>query len=239
MEVATRTVEHRHGDVALQGVVVCEVGAGRSRPGVLVVHGIEGPSEMQVDFARKLAEQGYAAFAVDLFGTSAVADDAQRCEQLMAEFLQDRAALQNRLLRVLEVARTLPEVDPTRVGAVGFCFGGLCVLDLDRAGADLRGVASFHGLLTPPRTAGRSTINSQVIVFHGWDDPFASPEDVVALGRELSDAGADWQVCAYGGAMHAFMAPTADNPEAGIAYDAVIARRAWDAMTTFLAEALS
>lgn len=239
MEIATRTVEYGHGDVTLQGVVACEADAGESRPGVLVVHGIEGPGEMQVDFARMLAEQGYAAFAVDLFGTSAAADDAPRCEQLMAEFLQDRAALHERLFRVLEVARTLPEVDPTRVGAVGFCFGGLCVLDLARAGADLRGVASFHGLLTPPDTAGRSTISSRVIVFHGWDDPFAHPEDVVALGRELSDAGADWQVCAYGGAMHAFMAPTANSPQAGVAYDAVTARRAWDTMTTFLAEALS
>ena len=239
MDTATRTVEYRHGDVALQGVVACEAAAGTSRPAVLVVHGIEGPSEMQVDFARRLAEQGYAAFAVDLFGTSAPAGHAQRCEQLMAEFLQDRADLQDRLLRVLEVARTLPEVDPTRVGAIGFCFGGLCVLDLARAGADLRGVASFHGLLIPPGTAGRSTITSRVIVFHGWDDPFAVPEDVVALGRELSDAGADWQVCAYGGAMHVFMAPTAINPEAGVAYDPVTARRAWGTMTTFLAEALS
>lgn len=238
MGIATRAVEYRHGNVALQGVVACETG-GETRPAVLVVHGIEGPSEMQVDFARRLAEQGYAAFAADLFGTSAAAGDTQRCEQLMAEFLQDRAALQDRLLRVLDVTRRLSEADPTRVGAVGFCFGGLCVLDLARAGAGLRAVASFHGLLTAPDTASRSMTNSRVIVFHGWDDPFAPPEDVVAVGRELSDAGADWQICAYGGAMHAFMAPTANTPEDGVAYDEVTARRAWGTMTTFLAEALA
>lgn len=214
MAIETRRVEYRDRDAALEGVVASDEHAATNRPAVLVVHGIEGPGETQRDFARQLAEDGYAAFAVDLFGTSSAAGDAQRCQQLMSEFLHDRAALQNRLLRVLDVARTLPEVDPTRIGAVGFCFGGLCVLDLARAGADLRGAASFHGLLTPPA-------------------------DVVALARELTEAGADWQICAYGGAMHAFMAPSANDPESGIAHDHVTARRAWGTLTTFLAEALT
>jgi dienelactone hydrolase len=144
----------------------------------------------------------------------------------MTESMQDRDRLKSRMLHVLDLVRTLPEVDADRVAAAGLCFGGLCVLDLARSGADIRGAASFHGVLTPPDHATRSAISAKVIVFHGWDDPFAPPEDVVALGLELSEAGADWQIHAYGNAMHAFMAPTTNNPEAGIMYSEVAARRA-------------
>jgi dienelactone hydrolase len=222
--------------VALDGVLVSEEGP--ARPVVLVIHGMEGRSDAQVDFAKRLTEWGYLAFAVDLFGVNATAAGLERCSELMRAYLDDRAALRDRLLHVLAVARSLPGVDPDRVAAVGFCFGGLCVLDLARSGADVRGVASFHGVLTA-LAATTEKITSKVIVFHGWDDPFAPPEDVVALGRELTERGADWQIHAYGNTMHAFMAAMADNPEAGIQYNETSARRAWESLRTYLAEALA
>lgn len=228
----TRRVAYEHDGAALEGVLAVE--SDGPRPTVLVCHGMEGRSEAQVDFARSLAGWGYAGFAADLFGPLPSPD---RGGELMAAYMADRAALRERLLRVLSVARSLPEVDETRVAAIGFCFGGLCVLDLARGGADVRGVASFHGVLTPPPVT--ASITAKVIVFHGWDDPYAPPEDVTALGRELTGAGADWQIHAYGNTMHSFMATTADNPAGGVQYNEVSARRAWNSLRTFLAESFA
>ena len=134
----------------------------------------------------------------------------------MSGYLEDRAALAKQLTRVFETLAGAPQVDPTRVAAIGFCFGGLCVLDLARAGHRVAGVASFHGLLTAPSPDGGREVTAKVLVFHGWDDPHAPPEHVVALGRKLSGRNVDWQLHAYGNTMHAFMAPWADDPERGI-----------------------
>jgi dienelactone hydrolase len=239
-EIIVQHIPYEHDGVALDGVLVADEGqeADHRRPVVLVFHGMEGRSDAQVDFARRLTEWGYPAFAVDLFGVDATAAGLDRCAELMAAYLEDRAALRDRLLHVLAVARSLPGVDAARVAAIGFCFGGLCVLDIARSGADVRAVASFHGVLTPPPDATEE-ITSKVIVFHGWDDPFAPPEDVVGLGRELTGRGADWQIHAYGNTMHSFMAPTADNPDAGIQYNETAARRAWESLRTYLAEAMA
>ena len=120
--------------------------------------------------------------------------------------------------------------------AVAFCFGGLCALDLARTGAHIKGAASFHGLLTPPGNLGGRPIRAKVIVFHGWDDPMAPPNQVEALGRELTEGGADWQVHAYGGTVHGFTNPKAADPEKGILYNPVAAARAWRALDGFLEE---
>jgi dienelactone hydrolase len=145
--------------------------------------------------------------------------------------------LRARLLETASVARSLPEVDTDKLAAIGFCFGGLCVLDLARSGLDIRAVASFHGTLGRPEPMPIEPIEAKVIVFHGWDDPIAPPTDLVALGRELSEAHADWQIHAYGGTMHAFMAVGANRPEAGIQYNARSAKRAWGSLVSFLSEA--
>ena len=238
MAVRKRTVAYEHEGVALDGLLAVDDAGSGPCPTVLVVHGIEGRSGAQEGFARRLTEWGYAGFSVDLFGIG-VDGDIGRGERLMTEMLQDRDLVRRRMLHVLDLVRDLPEVDSDRVAAVGFCFGGLCVLDLARSGAEVRGVASFHGVLTPPEDGVRNEIRAMVTAFHGWDDPFAPPEHVVALGKELTEAGADWQVHAYGNAMHAFMAPTANNPEAGIMYSERAARRAWSSLGSFLTEALA
>jgi dienelactone hydrolase len=134
--------------------------------------------------------------------------------------------------------RAQDDVDESRVAAIGFCFGGLCVLDLARSGADINGVASFHGLLTPPPDSDDARISSKVLVMHGWDDPMATPEHLVALGRELTRKEADWQFHAYGNTMHAFTNPLADNPDFGTVYQADADRRSWASMKAFLSEVL-
>ena len=145
--------------------------------------------------------------------------------------------LRTRLVDTVRVVQTLPEVDPKRVAAIGFCFGGLCVLDLARSGLEIRAVASFHGLFGKADGLPTAPIKARVIAFHGWDDPMVPPSDVVALSTELTEAEAGWQIHAYGHTMHGFMAEGANRPEAGIQYNARSARRAWESLVAFLAEA--
>ncbi|WP_193045700.1 dienelactone hydrolase family protein [Mycolicibacterium baixiangningiae] len=237
--MTTVSLRRSIGDVTFDHVLVSPQdpsGDGRDAPTVLVFHGMEGRSDAQLAIAERLTQWGHQAIAVDLFGEAVSAGGAQRCADEMTAFLADRGGLADRLSAVLTALTDVPEVNRDAMAAIGFCFGGLCVLDLARAGHPLRAVVSFHGLLTAPDRPVDGAIPARIAVHHGWDDPFAPPEDVVALGRELTARGADWQVHTYGGAMHAFMAPFADQPERGIQYHPVVADRAWRALGVFLGE---
>jgi len=205
------------------------------RPAVLIFPTIMGRTELELGFARRLAANGYAAFVADLYGREHIGKTREECRGLMIALLGDRELLRQRLLAVLGTARGQPEVDARRVAAIGFCFGGLCALDLARSGAEVEGIASFHGLLKPPPLPA-APISARVVVFHGWDDPLAPPADVEALGAELSAAGADWQIHAFGGVMHGFTNPNARDPAAGILYDARAASRSWASLEAFLEE---
>ena len=156
----------------------------------------------------------------------------------MQPFLEDRALLQRRMNLALETLRKIDRVDPSRIAAMGFCFGGLCVLDLARSGADIRGVVSFHGLLNPPGKTAGNKIKARVLVLHGHDDPMVPPDAVLAFERELTEAGADWQVHVYGQTMHAFTNPQANDPAFGTVYKASADRRSWQSLQNFLAEVL-
>ncbi len=226
--------DYVHGALDFEGVLVS--GGQADAPTVLVFHGMEGRSEVQVDFCRTLADLGYRAVAVDLFGRATTRGGSEACAAAMTELIEGREALRDRLVGVLDVMTALPNVRPDAMAAIGFCFGGLCVLDLARHGTHLAAVASFHGLLTPLPEPPTTPITTKVSVFHGWDDPFAPPADVVALATELTERGADWQLHAYGHALHAFMAPFANAPERGIQYSAPTARRAWQGAVDFLRE---
>ena len=239
MSASRRVVEYTEGDQVFDGLLFRPSGAAGPGPVVMVVHGWEGRSEGQEAFCERLVEAGYSAFAVDLFGKGRRGVTPQECEALMTPFIADRTMLRARLLHQVETVRALPEVDGEAVAAIGFCFGGLCMLDLARAGAPLRGVASFHGLFSPPGLPTVTPIATKVIAFHGWDDPMVPPADVTALAQELTAAGADWQIHAHGGAMHAFMNEGANAPEMGILYNARTAGRAWTALLDFLGEALA
>ena len=157
----------------------------------------------------------------------------------MTPLISNRPVLRQRLLGAVTSISSMPRLDASRLAAIGFCFGGLCVLDLARANAPLRAVASFHGMLTAPNDLPAPTrIDSKIIVFHGWDDPMAPPQDVLALASELSAAKADWQLHAYGATLHAFMAEGLNAPERGLQYNARSAGRAWTALRSHLAESL-
>ena len=232
---ARRPVAYRHGGAALEGMLACGADAG-PRPAVIVLHSFAGRGDNELAVAERLAGLGYAGFAADLYGRGVLGRDREESAALMQPFLDDRALLRDRMLAILDTVRGLPEVDPARVAAIGYCFGGLCVLDLARAGADVRGVASFHGLFGAPAALAPARITARVIAFHGWDDPMVPPDAVTGLAAELSAAGADWQIHAHGGTMHGFTNPKANAPENGVLYNPLAARRSWDSLTRFLEE---
>lgn len=237
MAIEIREFDYNVSGATFEGAVALDNAQSGARPVVMVFHGWEGRSDAQMEFVRALAGLGYIGFACDLFGKGVRGEAAGDNSALIAPFLRDRAMLRARLIDNVRVVQALPEVAPDRVAAIGFCFGGLCVLDLARSGLDIRAVASFHGLFGKPEALPTARIKAKVVAFHGWDDPLAPPTDVVSLGKELTEAGADWQIHAYGHTMHAFMAVRANRPEAGIQYNERSAHRAWVSLVTFLAEA--
>ncbi len=205
---------------------------------MLIAHAWAGRSAFEVDKARALAAAGYVGIAIDMYGKGVLGSSVEENSALMKPFLDNRAMLQARFHAALAAARQDPAVDPARVAAIGFCFGGLCVLDLARSGADVRGVVSFHGLLGKPGNTDGRRITSKVLVLHGNDDPMVPVSDVVALEQELSAAGADWQIHTYGNTLHSFTNPEADDPGFGVKYDANADRRSRLAMLNFLDEVL-
>ena len=237
MAIETRYVDYRDGDTVLEGMLAYDSAARRPAPGVVVCHAWAGRSEFECDRARALAELGYAGFALDVFGKGVLAEDREACAEQIKPFMENRESLHQRLAAGVEAARGQAEVDAEQMAAIGYCFGGLCALDLARIGVGLKGVVSFHGLLAPPGIEyGR--IESRVLALHGWDDPMVPPDQVMALAEEMTAAEADWQLHAYGDTQHAFTKPDADDPSFGTVYKARADRRSWQSMRDFLAEAL-
>lgn len=219
----------------LEGVLVARRDGAR-RPGVLIFPTVMGVSDLELGFARDLVHLGYTGFVADLFGKQFRGSDRDTMFAQMNRLRADRAALRRLLTAVLDQARTLDAIESDAIVAIGYCFGGTCALDLARSGADIRGVASFHGLFDPP-PLDPQPITAKVIAFHGWDDPMVPPEAVAALGKELTDAGADWQIHAYGNVKHGFTNPNASALGIpGVDYNRLAADRSWTSFVNFLEE---
>ena len=239
MSIQMQLVEYAAGGRLMEGYMAWDDALPDARPGVMIAHAWAGRGRLECKKARDLASLGYVGFALDLYGKGVLGSRPEENAGLMQPFLDDRAMLQSRMTQALELLRAQKPVDASRTAAMGFCFGGLCVLDLARTGADLQGVVSFHGLFNPaPNISGRKS-RAKVLALHGWDDPMATPDQTVSLGRELTAAEADWQIHAYGRTAHAFTNPAAKNPAAGTVYSPGADRRSWQALRNFLAEVLA
>ena len=236
MSLQSRLIEYRDGDTVLEGRIAFDDSIAGPRPGVLVSHAWGGRSDFEDGKADDLARLGYAAMALDLYGQGVRGSGPEENAALMQPFLDDRAMLQQRLLVSLATLREQDEVDAGQVAAIGFCFGGLCVLDIARTGEDLAGVVSFHGLFGAPGNTAGNRVRAKVLALHGWNDPMAPPDAVDGLAAELTSMGADWQLHAYGNTMHAFTNPAANDADMGTVYNANADRRSWQAMTNFLDE---
>lgn len=236
MTIISNTVDYLDDGVVLEGYFAYDDAIAGQRPLVLIHHAWGGRDEFVADKARKLAEMGYLAFATDMYGKGIRGSGPEENARLMQPFMHDRAKLQRRLLAALANAKLLPWADNKRIAALGFCFGGLCALDLARTGVDIAGVIAFHGLFVPPANLPSPKIKAKVLALHGHDDPMVPVEQVIALQAELTAAGADWQIHIYGNTMHAFTNPLANDPSFGTVYRADADRRSWQAARNFLAE---
>jgi dienelactone hydrolase len=230
-----RAIPHEFEGEQLESVLVGRRD-GQARPTVIMVPTVMGVSDLEIGFGRQLVELGYNAFVVDVFGKKFRGAERDTMFGELNRLKADRAALRRRLLAIVDVARTLDEVEDGQVVVSGYCFGGMCALDVARSGADIAAAVSFHGLFDPPGLP-EEKIKAKVVAFHGWDDPMVPPEKVVALGQELTAAGADWQIHAYGNVAHGFTNPNAHQIGLdGVRYNALAAERSWTSFINLLEE---
>jgi dienelactone hydrolase len=209
---------------------------GEPRPTVILIPTVMGVSDLEIGFGKQLVELGYNALVADTFGKKFRGADRDTMFGELNRLKSDRAALLRRLEAILDQARGLDEVESGSIVVAGYCFGGMCALDLARSGADITAAVSFHGLFDPPGLPAKK-IPAKVVAFHGWDDPMVPPEAVVALGKELTTAGSDWQIHAYGHVGHGFTNPHASKLQInGVAYNALAAERSWTAFINLLEE---
>lgn len=236
--IQTRTVEYKQGDTTLEGFVAWDDDLKGARPGVLVVHQWMGLTDYEKHRAEMLAQLGYVAFCADIYGQGIRPKNTQEAGALAGKYKGgDRQLLRARVNAGLDALRQQPLVDPKRIAAIGYCFGGTTVLELARSGAELNGVVSFHGGLDAPNPADGKNIKCKVLVLHGADDPFSSPQDIAALENEMRQGGVDWQLVKFGGAVHAFTQPLAGNDNSkGAAYNEKADQRSWEYMKGFFNE---
>jgi dienelactone hydrolase len=227
-------VEYTHAGTTLEGFFAAPDTSSR-RPGILIAHAWGGRDAFVIEKAKSLAELGYAAFALDNYGKGVLGSGPEENQKLMMPFLQDRGLLRDRLTAALDTFRARPGVDGSQIAIMGYCFGGLCALDLARSGAGIAGAVSFHGLFIPPDLP-KQPIKARVLALHGYADPLVPPQQVVDFGTEMTEAGVDWQLHAYGGVLHAFTVPEANDLALGAQYNARAARRSWQAMLDFYEE---
>lgn len=237
-EVKTKVVEYKDGDTVLEGFVAWDsAAAGKSTPGVLVVHQWMGLTDYEKGRCKQLAELGYVAFALDIYGKGTRPANVQEAGKQSGVYKKDRDLYRRRLNLGLAQLRALENVAKNRIAAIGYCFGGTGAIELARSGADIQGVVSFHGGLDSPAPSDGKKIKAKLLICHGADDPFVPAADIATFQAELNAAKVDWQMINYSGAVHSFTQPMAGNDNSrGAAYNELADKRSWIAMRDFFGE---
>ena len=233
--IQAQVVEYRHGGVILQGYLAYDDAFKGKRPGVLVVHEWWGINDFIRERTENLAKLGYVALAADIYGKGVRTTDFQEAVAISGKYKKEPELLRSRARAGLAKLKSLKQTDGKNLAAIGYCFGGTTVLELARSGSDVRGIVSFHGGLGTEDPSEAKNIKASVLVLHGADDPFVPPEEVKKFQDEMRQAGVDWQMIFYGGAVHSFTNPDAGNDKTkGTAYQEKADRRSWQAMRDFL-----
>lgn len=236
MAIITTTAHYRDGETILEALVAYDNAITDYRPAVLIHHTWVGRDGFVAEKAIQIAELGYVGIAMDMYGKGIVGSSAEENATLMQPFIEDRLLLRKRLMAGFRNAKLMPWVDSHAIAAIGFCFGGLCALDLARSGIDVKGVVSFHGMLHAPDEIKTHPIKAKVLALHGNNDPLAPISDVIAFEQEMTSAQADWQLHTYGHTAHAFTNPAVSDVSSGFYFQAEANKRSWLAMQNFLAE---
>lgn len=237
------TVDYECGDTKLKGYLVHNEIVKEPRPGILIAHAWKGLDNFAKDKAEELARLGFVAFAADLYGEGKTAESEEDAAALMLPLFENRQLLRERIIAGYEALKKQSLVDKKNIAAIGFCFGGLTVIELLRSGTKIKGAVSFHGVLgnqmgdvTAKTSPNAENIKSSLLLLHGDQDPLVSDSDIKAITKEFTDAGVDWQMHTYGHTMHAFTNPKVKDPSTGLCFNEQANDRAWVAMKNFFTE---
>lgn len=232
-EIASTAVEYTTGGVTCEGLHVVDATKTGKLPSVLIIHQWTGVSENEKMRAKMLAELGYNVFVADIYGKG-IRPQPPEAGKEAGKYKTHRKLYRERLLAGLEQLRKTPQADPTQIAAIGYCFGGTGVIELARSGAMVKGVVSFHGGLDSPAPADGKNIKGKVLALHGADDPFVPAKDLAAFEQEMKDAGVDFKLVQYPGAVHAFTQKAAGNDNSkGAAYNESADKASWEEMKQF------
>ncbi|HTY35486.1 MAG TPA: dienelactone hydrolase family protein [Bacteroidota bacterium] len=236
-KVVGKTVEYKAGNVTLKGYLAYDSALKGKRPGVLVIHEWWGLNDYPKKRAEMLAKLGYVAFAADMYGDGKVVDNPGDAQKAAGESMKDLDLYKSKFVAALELLKQDERVDPARIAAIGYCYGGGVVLNMARAGVDLQGVVSFHGSLGGTSPAEKGKVKAKVLVCAGAADKFISPKDIDAFKAEMKNAGVDLKYVAYDGALHAFSNPDATalgkKFSIPIAYNEKADKGSWSEMQKF------
>src|SRR5262249_46375928 len=224
-------IELKQGATTYKGFIAYDDTAKDKRPGILVIHEWWGCNEYAKHRATQLADLGYVAIAVDMYGDGKSTTDAAEAGKLSSAARADAAAFRDRINGWLGVLKARKEVDPGRTAAIGYCFGGSTALELARSGADVKAVVSFHGALGTKSPAAAGQVKAKVLACNGADDTFVSADERAKFQAEMKNAGVDLTWKDYPGAVHSFTNPDADSFKIpGVAYNKAADEQSWKAM---------
>ncbi|TDO16604.1 MULTISPECIES: dienelactone hydrolase family protein [Halomonas] len=236
-EMQTSTIEYQVGDKNFTGYMAWDDESGQKRPGVLVVHEWWGHNDFARNQAERLAEAGYTAFALDMYGSGKQAEHPETAKKFMQEATSDMDQVKARFMKALDILKSHESVDASRIAAQGYCFGGGVVLNMARMGVDMDGVVSFHGALGSPLTAEPGDVKARIQVYTGGADKLVPSDQVAGLVKEMQDAGVDLTLVSFPGVLHSFTNPNADKVakqfSMPVGYDKEAANRSWEGTMRF------